>query len=191
MFKRRNKLSPAEMAREWIWPRSGWFRWLKYHRYRVLRLPDNAYNIAAGLACGTAISFTPFIGLHIALALGAAYMLRANLFAAAVGTAVGNPWTFPFIWLLTYRVGALFLGLDTNVALADVIDADLILSEPWAAIAPAFWPMALGGVIVMATVWWITFLSSKRLISGYQHRRRLRLSGRRQIISRLREKGGL
>ena len=80
--------------------------------------------------------------------------------------------TFPFIWLLIYRLGAFFMGMDTNVALADVFDADLLLSEPWAAIAPAFSPMALGGVITMVIVWWATFLPTRLLISEYQQRRR-------------------
>ena len=29
--------------------------------------------------------------------------------AALIGTLFGNPWTFPFIWYLTYEIGKLFI----------------------------------------------------------------------------------
>ena len=41
---------------------------------------------------------------------GPAFVVRGNYLAAAIGTAVGNPWTFPFIWAGTYRLGSFMLG---------------------------------------------------------------------------------
>ena len=35
-------------------------------------------------------------------ALLVAFVIRGNLIASMIGTAVGNPFTFPFIWLTIY-----------------------------------------------------------------------------------------
>jgi uncharacterized protein (DUF2062 family) len=34
-----------------------------------------------------------------------AYVLAGNMVAAALGTAFGNPMSFPFIWALTLKLG--------------------------------------------------------------------------------------
>ena len=67
MFQRRNKLSLVQMARNFLWPRIGWHRSTKYVMHRVSRLRGTPYALAAGFACGAAISFTPFVGLHFLL----------------------------------------------------------------------------------------------------------------------------
>ena len=79
----------------------------QYLTHRVVRIPGSSYSIACGLAFGAAVSFTPFIGLHFLISMGLAWVFRANVIAAAIGTVVGNPWTFPFIWLATYQTGIL------------------------------------------------------------------------------------
>jgi hypothetical protein len=62
------------------------------------------------VACGAAISFTPFVGLHVVLGALLALIVRGNLLAVVAGTLVGNPWTFPFIWVASYEVGQYLLG---------------------------------------------------------------------------------
>ena len=69
---------------------------------RLKRLQGTPYSIATGFACGVAISFTPFIGFHMILAALTAWLIRGNIIASAIGTIVGNPWTFPFIWLAVF-----------------------------------------------------------------------------------------
>jgi len=94
----------------WLWPSMGWRRLAVYVLKRLVRLSGSPHSIACGFACGAAISFTPFVGLHIALGILVAWLLRGHLIAAAAGTVVGNPWTFPFIWLATYKMGQIMLG---------------------------------------------------------------------------------
>ena len=52
-----------------------------------MRLPGTPYDIAAGFACGAAISFTPFIGFHVVLGMVIARLIKANMVAALIGTA--------------------------------------------------------------------------------------------------------
>ena len=47
-----------------------------------------------------------------------AWILRGSMAAAIIGTLFGNPWTFPFIWYLSYEVGKLFI--TNNIDLDDM-----------------------------------------------------------------------
>ena len=48
---------------------------------------------------------TPFIGFHFFLAAFLAYLIGGNLLTSAIGTIVGNPWSFPFIWAADTYIG--------------------------------------------------------------------------------------
>ncbi len=82
LFRARRKPAIADRLRQFIWPRSGWRRAFSYVAHRLARLPGTPYSIAAGFACGAAISFTPFLGLHFVLAGLLAWALGANIIAA-------------------------------------------------------------------------------------------------------------
>jgi len=110
VFGRRKELPIWVRLKGWLWPAMGWRRLSTYLLKRLTRLPGTPHNIACGFACGAAISFTPFVGLHIFLSMLLAWLLRGHMIAAVAGTVVGNPWTFPFIWLATYKAGQILLG---------------------------------------------------------------------------------
>ena len=86
-------------------------------------MPASPYAIASGFACGAMVSFTPLIGLHFVLAIFLAYMIRGNFIAALIGTIVGNPITFPFIWGLIYKIGT-YITTIKHVPLNDEINFD-------------------------------------------------------------------
>src|SRR3954464_2815209 len=77
----------------WLWPRAGWRRAGSYLLMRLKRLPGTRPARAAGLATGVAVGLTPFLGLHMVLALGLARLTGGNMLAAGLGTLAGNPWT--------------------------------------------------------------------------------------------------
>ena len=77
---------------------------------RLKQLKGTPYSVAAGFACGVAISFTPFIGFHLLLAAITAWIIRGNIISSAIGTLIGNPWTFPFIWVAVLSTGNYLLG---------------------------------------------------------------------------------
>ena len=181
MFGRRNKISSGARLRNFVWPRSGWRRSTKYLRHRIFRLPGTPYAIAAGVACGAAVSFTPVVGFHFVLAALLAWLLRANIVASAVGTAVGNPWTFPFIWVWVYELGtwmgvgdALSAGdLDFTGLFAAILQALLrfdmiyLFETAW----PIMTPMLAGSVPTAIVVWFVFYLLMKPMIASYHHRR--------------------
>lgn len=180
MFRRRIPLSWPRRVLLILWPAGGWRRALHYLRYRLIRLPGTPYGIAAGFASGAAVSFTPFLGLHFILGALLAFILRGNLLASAAGTAVGNPWSFPFIWAWIYGLGHWILG--------DALHAELPRSFDWRALMEnpleLLWPMTVGGIPTAVAMWFLFFLPVRRIVSDYQkaRRRRLRRKIRRKRI---------
>lgn len=110
LFRSRTKAPLSERVRVALWPRVSWSRSAQYFKQRVFRLSGSPHAIALGVAIGAAMSCTPFIGFHILFGLLIAVAVGGNLIASALGTAFGNPITFPIIWASTYRLGQMILG---------------------------------------------------------------------------------
>jgi len=176
MFRRRKNKTLLQRTWELVWPRMGWLRAGTYLRHRVARLSGSPYSIAAGLACGAAVSFTPFIGFHFVLAALIAWLIGGNLIASAIGTAVGNPWTFPFVWWGTLRLGEIILGSSRATNIPERISLHYIFDHPWAVLLP----MTIGGLLVSGVVWTIVYFSSSYFVEKYQRIRAERLRRRRE-----------
>ena len=197
MFRRRKPLPLPQRILDFLWPRGGWRRSSAYFAHRVRRLPGTPYRVAAGFACGAAISFTPLIGFHLIGAVLLAVILRGNLAASLIGTLVGNPWTFPFIWLWTYKIGHLALGGNAVAAapseprfvnvfsslMRALLEFDLayIIGHVW----PVLLPMTIGGVPTAVVAWFAFFLPIRRTVSEYQRARHRRM---RRKVKRRRER---
>jgi len=129
-------------------------------------LPDSNYAISSGFACGAMVSFTPLLGFHFVLAVVFAYLIRGNFIAALIGTVVGNPLTFPFIWGLIYKIGTYV----TNIKLEKInheINFDMIVNQTY----EIFFPMLVGGVILAPLVWIITYYIIYSSIASFKKRR--------------------
>lgn len=187
MFKRREKPSLPKRIGNVLWPSLGWRRWLSYLRHRLGRLPGTPYSIAAGFACGAAVSFTPLVGLHFFLGGIWAWLIRSNVIASAIGTAVGNPWTFPFIWIWLFNLGH-WMGAGDPGTNADTLDFGAFFSNMFNGVLmgdlgylmehvwPIWWPMMVGAVPSMAVIWFVFYLPLKSLMVSYQASRRERIA---------------
>jgi uncharacterized protein (DUF2062 family) len=177
LFRRRRKPHPVHHLRNFLWPRIGWRRSTIYISHRVARLPGTPYSIAAGFACGAAISFTPFMGFHFIGAALLAWLIGGNLLASALGTVVGNPWTFPFIWAWIYMLGHWILGLAGEGEAPVEIGIDTIFQHP----VDLLLPMTLGGTLTAVVVWIAFFWPLSRMIASYQHFRMVRRAHKKQV----------
>ena len=92
--------------RQLLWPSMGWRRFLTLFILRLLRMRGSDQAVARGFACGAALSMTPLVGLHFITSALLAKFIRGNWVAGILGTIVGNPWTFPFIWLTSFQMGS-------------------------------------------------------------------------------------
>lgn len=153
---------------------------------RVLRLRGTPHTIAAGAAAGAAVSFLPFPGLHFGLGALLAFAIRGSVLASAVGTVIGNFWTFPFIWLASYRIGR-WLGAGEGAAVSgeslgrrltglagDVWSGNFAkaAADGW----PVFQPMLVGGGLMAIVVFVVFYFAIRNATAVYQSRRRARLA---------------
>ena len=95
-----------------------------------------------------------------------AYLIRGNFIAALIGTVVGNPISFPFIWGLIYKVGAYItsIKLEKNT---EEINFDMIVNQTY----EIFFPMLVGGIIIAPLIWTITYFVIYSFISSYKKRK--------------------
>lgn len=180
MFGRRQRLAWTHWVIGLFWPRTGWRRAGTYFSHRVRRLPGSPYSIATGFACGVAVSFTPLIGLHFVLAVALAWFLGGSLIASALGTVVGNPWTFPLIWIASYRFGSWVLGLDPDTTLPDELTMAFILDNKLA----MFMPMMIGGLLMAIVAWCGSFWLVRRAVTRYQLIRLSRIRRRAERMAK-------
>ncbi|MDO4184615.1 MAG: DUF2062 domain-containing protein [Rhodospirillales bacterium] len=165
MFKRKQKPTFLQRLKSYVWPTIGWKKYVKYLGLRLSRLGNSPRAIAAGVACGVAVSFTPFVGLHFVLAAITAFLCRGNVLASALGTAMGNPWTFPIIWVSVFYTGRWFLGYDgtMNVSFLHVFEKSMhaIISFDFSGFAsdvwPVFFPMLVGCIPYYIVAWIVTY----------------------------------
>jgi len=196
MFERREKRDVGAKLLAFFWPAAGFRRAGTYLMHRLSRLPGTPYTLACGFACGAAASFTPFVGLHFILAAVLAWLMRANVLASAIGTAVGNPWTFPFIWVWLY-----YLGNWMGVGEAELMHAkhlnfprlfgqltEALLNGNLARVVeiarPVWWPMFIGGIPSSIVVWLVFYFPLSRIVESYQQRRRKRIRSQKRTKSK-------
>jgi uncharacterized protein (DUF2062 family) len=79
-------------------------------KFRILHVDDTPQRIARGVAVGVWIAFTPFLGLHMILALALAALFRANKVLAVLGVWISNPFTLLPIYGSTYLMGRFLVG---------------------------------------------------------------------------------
>ena len=151
LFRRKNRNILASIN-AFIWPQKGFLRGWLYLLMRVLRLRSSDYSLAAGFAAGVAVSFTPLIGLHFFMAAALAWLIRGNMIIALIGTAVGNPWTFPFIWVLIYSVGTSILGSRPIDADVSALSFTMLLEYPGTMLVS----MLIGGMVVGGILFFFT-----------------------------------
>lgn len=198
MFRRRDPRPLTARFLAALFPRRGYGRQVRYIRHRVSRIPDTPHRIALGFACGVMASFTPFFGCHFLISALLAWMLRANIIAGLIGTAVGNPLTFPFIAAISMNLGRRILGHGvTGRDFGRVIDAlaegaaglwESLLSlvglgeSHWERLVPLLedvvLPYTVGGILPGLVTSAAFYLLLRPLVAAYQARRRSRRARR-------------
>jgi uncharacterized protein (DUF2062 family) len=108
MFKRRIPLPFYRRLKEIFWPTAGFRRSMRYVAHRLGRLPGTPYRIAAGFACGAAVSFTPFIGFHILLAMLFALLIRGKRWLLGLEGSGDLPGELTFIYIRDHPMHVLW-----------------------------------------------------------------------------------
>ena len=136
-----------------------------FYFLKLIRVKDSKKKLAIGFACGSMVSFTPFIGFHFLLAVIFAYILRGNVVASLIGTFVGNPFTFPLIWIFIYKLGNIFFKNDQNFSV------ELTFQSLFDQGYDILIPMLIGSLIVSMPIWFISYFTVKFLLSSFKKRK--------------------
>ena len=145
---------------------------------RLKEIKGTPESVAKGFATGIAISFTPFVGFHLLIALSIGKILKQSGVAATLGTLAGNPWTFPFIWYSTFNFGEFILNHQLakipenfDIFFKELFHAVIILDfkgffdDIW----PVFYPMLIGSIPFYIVSWWMVYLTLRKvLLTGRQ-----------------------
>lgn len=191
LFRRRRPASLYDRIRNFVWPRRSFARSALYFSKRVLRITATPHAVAAGVAAGAFASFFPFIGFHFVLAALFAFIIRGNILASALGTAVGNPLTFPLIWGSTYELGRFILyggtpDIAREFAFGQVL-MHLRFGELW---TPLLKPMTIGAIPLGLTVATILYVFTRWATIAFRERRQQRLKERARLRAAAAVAGG-
>ncbi len=126
-----------------------WRRW----RGALRRMPEHPERVARGFAVGVFIGMLPGTGLLAALAI--AFFFRLHKPSVAVGALVNNPWTTPFLYIASYRVGKWLTGY-----------ASPFVWQGWSSLRnPALWPEVLR--VIWPTAFGLLILGGALAVLGY------------------------
>lgn len=179
LFRRRKPEDFWDRLRTVAWPRRSFWRSFQYYSKRILRLTATPHAIAAGVAAGVFSSFTPILGFHIMLAAALAWVMRGNIIASAIGTVVGNPLTFPFMWGASLELGRFILyghhtGEIAPVHLGSML-AHMRVRELW---GPVLKPLTVGSIPLGLAFAIVFYVLTRWAVRNFREERRRRLAER-------------
>jgi uncharacterized protein len=156
-----------------LWPRRSWGRSGRYVVYRLRRLSASPHAIALGFAVGAFAAVTPYIGTHLMMAALLSWAIGGSIVASVLGTFVGNPLTYPFLWYASYELGNAILGDETTHK-----DIDLsrgLFQSSFEHLWPILKPMSLGSIPIGIAVATLCYFLVRPMVDAYQHRRKREL----------------
>jgi uncharacterized protein (DUF2062 family) len=140
---------------------------------RVLRQTDSPETIAFGAAIGVASGILPTFGFGALLAIGIAYIVKANKIAAVLGSFIMNPVTTPLFWTLSSAVGGLIFWKDLATISSAVNEQEVFSSVRWALVV-----FLTGNIIVSLTFAFVSYFVVKTLIIKHRAKKLARLNMR-------------
>jgi uncharacterized protein (DUF2062 family) len=158
--------------------RFGRYLYKPYERF--LKIRGNPREIALGFALGLFVGMTPFMGLHMAIAIPLAALFKWNKFSSALAVWITNPLTAPFIYSLTYYVGARLTSFRSDVQLAGIDHTGLISflqKAPEVMLA-----MIIGGAVVGLPLAMAGYYFSYAAITKYRKTLKERLAEKKERL---------
>jgi uncharacterized protein (DUF2062 family) len=73
---------------------------------KLLHIGDTPERTALAYSIGVFLGFSPFLGLHILLALAIAFLWKLNRVAILIGIGMNTPW-----WIIPYYSIATWVGM--------------------------------------------------------------------------------
>ena len=132
----------------------------------LLHIEDTPHRTALAFGVGVLIAFSPFLGIHMGIALLVAFVFRLNRVAILFGTYLNNPWTVAPIYLAGTSLGCLMLGVSMDGL--EAIDWDLtgaaFRETLWATLRAYAWPFILGNTILGLACGLVGYVLLRRIL---------------------------
>jgi hypothetical protein len=152
---------------------------------------ETPQRVAAAVALGVGVGFSPFIGFHFILAIVLAFAFRLNKLDTVLGSFAGNPWTLPPVFAMGYRLGRAVLGYAPArvppLKWQRILHNDFWVSFRGPGFGPRLSSFLVGTTLLAVAAGFGTYLLARGLLKLY-HRRHPRVAAR---AARRRERAGL
>ena len=157
----------------------------------LLGREESPDRVAAAIALGVGVGFSPFMGVHFVLAIGLAFLFKLNKVDAALGQFVGNPWTLPPVFAAGYALGRMLLGYDRtevpNLPWDRLLHRDFWHAFTGPTLRPRLASFLVGTLVLAALIGLVAYLLVRGALRIY-HRRHPRVAER---AARIRERKSL
>jgi len=150
----------APKGRRWLAP-------LHKAYARFVKIRGNPREISLGFALGIFVGMSPFMGLHTAIAVFLAALLKWNKISAALAVWLSNPITAPVLYGITYLVGARVLAFENHYQLPHAFNLDSLLyilrSAP-----ELIWVLVVGGIVTGVPLAIVSYFIAHLTITKYR-----------------------
>ena len=120
-----------------------------------------------GFALGLFVGMTPSMGFQMVIAAALAASLKWDKISAAMGVWITNPVTAPFIYSVTYFVGAKIYGTSKIFTPPD--ELTVTIAKKILAKSPGiFYSLTIGGIVLGVPLAIAGYVISYMLVSRYQ-----------------------
>jgi uncharacterized protein (DUF2062 family) len=132
----------------------------------LLHVEDTPHRTALAFGVGVLIAFSPFLGIHMGIALVVAFLFRLNRVAILFGTYLNNPWTIAPIYLAGTSLGCLLFGVSNDGL--EAIDWELtgaaFRENLWVTLRPYLWPFIVGNTLLGAACGLVGYVLLRRFL---------------------------
>jgi uncharacterized protein (DUF2062 family) len=166
---------PGGSRRRWITP-------LRKAYYRFLKIRGNPREIALGFALGLFVGMSPFMGLHMAIAVPLAALFKWNKFSAALSVWISNPLSAPVIYGITYYVGKKVLFIANGYQLPTEFSLDALIYTLQKA-PGIIGILTVGGIVVGLPVAAVGYYFALKAITEYRESIRLKIEAKKATLA--------
>jgi uncharacterized protein (DUF2062 family) len=157
---------------------------LRRWAHTLLHIDDSPERTAAAFAVGVFCGFSPFLGLHTALAVALAFMFDLNRVAVLIGCYSNVPWIIGAYYAIMTGLGAVITRTkrppDLREHFVQLFDKSLYHTPFWhdlvTIMRPLLWPYVVGsliGAVVLAGAAYavaLGFVTSRRRVLDIIHK---------------------
>lgn len=156
-----------------------WRRRARLFLLDLLGREETPERVAAALAVGVGVGFSPFIGAHVVIAILLALAFRLNKIDTVLGQFAGNPWTLPPSFAAGYHLGRFVLRYDATevpeLPWSKLLHRDFWKSFTGEGLGPRLASFLLGNMVIAVAAAVATYFVARSVLRLY-HRRHPRVA---------------